>query len=125
MSAKRNLQLITPYLASSLEGASHGFYLLWLSVHRGISPFAAAAMLAAGDLPLLVLDVPAGIFADRLGARRSLLLGSGFQALGDRPVLAGPLARRAGYRRARHRARRCVPSRRRRSTGLPIVRRDR
>jgi MFS family permease len=77
MSAKRNLQLITPYLVSSLEGVSHGFYLLWLTVHRGVSPFAAATMLAAGDLTLLVLDVPAGIFADRLGVRRSLLLGSG------------------------------------------------
>jgi MFS family permease len=82
MSAKRNLRLITPYLVASLEGVSHGFYLLWLTVHRGISPLAATTAIAAGDLALLLLEVPTGVFADRLGARRSLLLGSGCQVLG-------------------------------------------
>jgi MFS family permease len=82
MSAKRNLQLITPYLVFTLEGVTHGFYLLWLTVHRGISPFAAATAIAVGDVALLVLEVPTGIFADRLGARRSLLLGSASQVLG-------------------------------------------
>jgi predicted MFS family arabinose efflux permease len=82
MLAKRNLQLITPYLVCSLEGVSHGFYLLWLTLHKGISPFAAAAAIAVGDLALLVLEVPTGVFADRLGARRSLLLGSACQVLG-------------------------------------------
>jgi MFS family permease len=82
MPAKRNLQLVTPYLVCTLEGVSHGFYLLWLTVHKGISPVAAAGAIAAGDLALLALDVPTGIFADRLGARRSLVLGSVFQVLG-------------------------------------------
>ena len=94
MSAKRNLRLITPYLVCSLEGVSHGIYLLWLTVHKGISPFAAATAIAAGDLALLVLEVPTGVFADRLGARRSLLLGSACQVLGLVALLAGRLARR-------------------------------
>lgn len=82
MSSQRNLQLVTPYLVCSLEGVSHGFYLLWLTAHKGVSPFAAAMAIAAGDLALLVLEVPTGVFADRLGARRSLLLGSGAQVIG-------------------------------------------
>src|SRR4051812_6426777 len=82
MSAERNLRLITPYLAFSLEGVCHGIYLLWLTVHKGVSPLAAALALAAGDLALIVLEVPTGVFADRLGARRSLLLGSGCQVVG-------------------------------------------
>src|SRR5262245_5016649 len=82
MSAARNVRLTTPYLVFSLEGVCHGIYLLWLTVHKGVSPFAAAMAIAAGDLALLVLEVPTGVFADRLGARRSLLLGSACQVLG-------------------------------------------
>jgi MFS family permease len=82
MSAKRNLRLITPYLALSLEGVCHGVYLLWLTVHKGISPFTAALALAGGDVALMALEVPTGVFADRLGARWSLVLGSAFQVLG-------------------------------------------
>ena len=82
MPAKRNLQLITPYLVCSLEGVTHGFYWLWLTVHKGISPVAAATAIAAGDLALLVLEVPTGVFADRVGARRSLILGSVCQVIG-------------------------------------------
>jgi hypothetical protein len=51
MSAKRNLQLITPYLVFTLEGVTHGFYLLWLTVQRGISPFAAALERATTSAP--------------------------------------------------------------------------
>jgi MFS family permease len=82
MSAARNLKLIAPYLVCSIEGVTHGLYLLWLTVHKGISPVAAALACAAGDVALLVLDVPTGIFADRLGARRSLVAGSACQAVG-------------------------------------------
>jgi MFS family permease len=82
MSAQRNLHIVTPYLVFTLEGVTHGFYLLWLTVHKGVSPFAAATAIAAGDVALLVLEVPTGVFADRLGARRSLLLGSAAQVLG-------------------------------------------
>ncbi len=82
MPAARNLKLITPYLVFSIEGVTHGLYLFWLTVHRGISPVAATIALAAGDLALLVLDVPTGVFADRLGTRRSLLAGSACQVVG-------------------------------------------
>lgn len=82
MLAKRNLRLITPYLVFTLEGVCHGVYLLWLTVHKGISPFAAAAAIAVGDLALLLLEVPTGVFADRIGAKRSLILGSLCQVLG-------------------------------------------
>src|ERR1700677_3461926 len=82
MSASRNVRLITPYLVCSLEGVTHGIYLVWLTVHRGVSPAAAALALAFGDTALLLLEVPTGVFADRVGARRSLLLGSLCQAIG-------------------------------------------
>jgi MFS family permease len=82
MSAKRNLQLVAPYLICSLEGVTHGFYLLWVTAHRGIPTVAAAMAIAAGDFALLVLEVPTGIFADRLGAKRSLILGSISQLVG-------------------------------------------
>jgi MFS family permease len=82
MPATRNLRLFTPYLVCSLEGVCHGIYLLWLTVHKGISPLAATLAIAVGDVALLLLEVPTGVFADRLGARRSLLLGSACQVVG-------------------------------------------
>jgi predicted MFS family arabinose efflux permease len=82
MSATRNLQLVTPYLVCSLEGVTHGFYMLWATAHQGIPTVAAAMAIAAGDVTLLALEVPTGMFADRLGARRSLILGSLAQAVG-------------------------------------------
>ncbi|MEO7331118.1 MAG: MFS transporter, partial [Minicystis sp.] len=82
MKANRNLALFLPYLICSLEGVCHGVYLLWLTVHKGVSPLTAATLLAAGDLALLLFEVPTGLFADRLGARASLLLGSACQILG-------------------------------------------
>jgi predicted MFS family arabinose efflux permease len=82
MSAKRNLQIITPYLVCSLEGVTHGLYWLWATVHQGIPMASATMAVAAGDLALLVLEVPTGVFADRLGAKRSLVLGSASQVVG-------------------------------------------
>ncbi|HVY47693.1 MAG TPA: MFS transporter [Minicystis sp.] len=82
MPASNSLRLFTPYLCLSLEGVLHGVYLVWLTSVRGIPPVAAAIVLAAGDVALLALQVPTGVFADRLGARRSLLLGSALQVLG-------------------------------------------
>src|SRR5688572_5895131 len=60
----------------------HGLYLLWWVGERGISPAIVAAILVAGDLALIVLEVPAGWFADRFGHRTSLITGSLFQVLG-------------------------------------------
>jgi hypothetical protein len=60
----------------------HGLYLLWWVGERGISPAIVAAILVAGDLALIALEVPAGWFADRFGHRTSLISGSLFQVLG-------------------------------------------
>ena len=47
-----------------------------------MSPALVAATMAAGDLLLMVLEVPTGWFADRFGTRRSLILGSLVQVAG-------------------------------------------
>ena len=60
----------------------HGLYLLWWVGERGISPAIVAMILAAGDLALIALEVPAGWFADRFGHRASLIIGSSVQVLG-------------------------------------------
>ncbi len=54
----------------------HALYLLWLVQERHLSPSLVAAVLAAGDLAVLALEVPTGRFADRFGHRASLILGS-------------------------------------------------
>src|SRR5947208_1426259 len=48
MTAARNLRLFTLYQACSLEGVCHGIYLLWLTAEKGVSPLAAALVLAGG-----------------------------------------------------------------------------
>ena len=60
----------------------HGLYLLWWVGERGISPAIVAVILAAGDLALVGLEIPAGWFADRFGHRASLIIGSCVQVLG-------------------------------------------
>jgi MFS family permease len=60
----------------------HGLYLLWWVQEKQMSPAVVAATLAAGDLAIMLLEVPTGWFADRCGHRRSLILGSFVQVLG-------------------------------------------
>ncbi|HEX6839230.1 MAG TPA: MFS transporter [Polyangia bacterium] len=57
-------------------------YVVWLTGPKGLSPLAVALMMGAGDVALLALELPTGAFADRVGARASLVLGSLFQVLG-------------------------------------------
>src|SRR5262245_16229435 len=59
----------------------HGLYLLWWVQERHVPPAFVAAVLRAGDLALLLLEVPTGWLADRYGHRVSLALGSLIQAL--------------------------------------------
>jgi hypothetical protein len=59
-----------------------GLYLLWWVQEKGMSPALVAATMAAGDLLLMVLEVPTGWFADRFGNRRSLILGSLLEVAG-------------------------------------------
>ena len=60
----------------------HGLYLFWWVQEKQLSPALVAAMLAAGDLVLIGLELPTGWFADRFGHRASLVLGSFVQVLG-------------------------------------------
>ena len=60
----------------------HGLYLLWWVQEKDVSPAAVAAVLAAGDLALLALELPTGWFADKYGHRSSLVLGSFVQTAG-------------------------------------------
>jgi MFS family permease len=46
---------------------------------KQLPPEVVAAILAAGDIALLVLEIPTGWFADRFGHRASLVLGSVIQ----------------------------------------------
>jgi MFS family permease len=60
----------------------HGLYLLWWVQEKQVSPAIVAAILAAGDLALLCLELPTGWFADRVGHRVSLMVGSAVQVAG-------------------------------------------
>jgi hypothetical protein len=54
----------------------HGLYLLWWVQEKEMSPALVATILAAGDIALMCLELPTGWFADRVGHRVSLILGS-------------------------------------------------
>ncbi len=60
----------------------HGLYLLWWVQEKQMSPAVVAAVLAAGDLALMGLELPTGWFADRFGHRASLIVGSLVQIVG-------------------------------------------
>ena len=69
------------YRVVSVEGITHALYLLWWVQHKHVSPVAVAAILAAGEIAITLLEVPTGRFADRFGHRRSLILGSAIQVV--------------------------------------------
>ena len=56
-------------------------YLLWWVEYKHVSPAAVAAILAAGDIAIMLLEVPTGRFADRFGHRCSLVVGSIIQTV--------------------------------------------
>jgi MFS family permease len=60
----------------------HGLYLLWWVQEKQMSPALVAAVLAAGDLALMGFELPTGWFADRVGHRASLIVGSLLQVAG-------------------------------------------
>lgn len=60
----------------------HGLYLLWWVEERQMSPAIVASVLAAGDLALMLVEVPTGWIADRYGHRASLITGSIVQVAG-------------------------------------------
>lgn len=60
----------------------HGLFLLWWVQEKQIPAAIVAAVLAAGDLALIGLELPTGWFADRFGHRASLIIGSFVQVIG-------------------------------------------
>jgi MFS family permease len=60
----------------------HGLYLLWWVQEQQMPAVVVATTLAAGDLALVLLEIPTGWFADRFGHRTSLIAGSVVQVLG-------------------------------------------
>jgi MFS family permease len=60
----------------------HGLYLLYWVQEKHMSAAIVAAILAAGDLALVALEIPTGWFADRFGHRASLIAGSLTQVVG-------------------------------------------
>jgi hypothetical protein len=60
----------------------HGLYLLWWVQEKHVPASTVAVILAAGDLALMVLEVPTGWFADKFGHRKSLIAGSAVQVVG-------------------------------------------
>jgi MFS family permease len=70
-----------PYRVACLEGVTHGLYLLWWVQHKDLSPAIVGAILAAGDIARLGLELPTGWLADRYGHRASLLAGSAVQVI--------------------------------------------
>jgi len=50
--------------------------------YKHVPPAAVAAILAAGDIAITLLEVPTGRFADRFGHRCSLIVGSAIQVIG-------------------------------------------
>jgi len=59
-----------------------GLYVLWWVQQKHVSVAAVAAILAAGDLFITVLELPTGWIADRCGHRASLIAGSLLQIAG-------------------------------------------
>jgi MFS family permease len=71
-----------PYQVACVEGLMHGLYLLWWTQEKQLSPVTVAGIIAAGDLAILLLEIPTGWLADRFGHRASLLTGSLIQIAG-------------------------------------------
>jgi len=65
-----------------MEGLMHGLYLLWWVEERQMSAAVVASVLAAGDLALMLIEIPTGWFADRYGHKKSLVVGSAIQVAG-------------------------------------------
>jgi MFS transporter len=66
----------------AVEGVMHGLYLLWWVQEKHVPAPLVAAILAAGELAITILEIPTGWLADRYGHRASLILGSFAQFVG-------------------------------------------
>lgn len=59
----------------------HALYLIWWVEQKHVPPALVAAVMATGNVTLMLAEVPTGWVADRIGHRASLILGSGLQVL--------------------------------------------
>jgi len=59
----------------------HALYLVWWVQEKHVPPAIVAAVMATGNITLMLAEVPTGWVADRLGHRASLILGSALQVL--------------------------------------------
>lgn len=57
----------------------HALYLLWWVQEKHVPPAVVASVMAAGNVTLMLAEVPTGWFADRFGHRASLIVGSAIQ----------------------------------------------
>jgi hypothetical protein len=59
----------------------HGLYLLWWVQGKHLSPATVGTIVAAGELAIVLLELPTGWLADRVGHRASLIAGSLIQTI--------------------------------------------
>jgi len=118
----RNLKIYPWHAVFTVEGISHGVYVLWLIQAKGLSMATVALLLALGDATLLLVEVPTGMLADRLGRRASLILGSLFQIAKHDPRLGAGLRAVAGVGIRGQGTGRRLALRRSRGAALRVVR---
>ena len=85
----RNLQLYPWYLCLTWEGISNAVWYLYLFSFKGMSLGQMAWLILLGDGIIVLTEVPTGWVADRIGRRRSILLGIFLQALSAILFIAG------------------------------------
>ncbi|MCB1219416.1 MAG: MFS transporter [Planctomycetales bacterium] len=81
LSLARNLKLYPWYLSLTWEGLSNAVWYLYLFSFKGLSLGEMAWLVLLGDGVTVISEVPTGWIADRIGRRRSILLGIILQAL--------------------------------------------
>lgn len=75
----RNLKLYPWFLAFTYESFSNAVWYLYLYSFKGIGLLELAWLTLLGDGVIAAAEVPTGWLADRIGRRRSMLLGIGLQ----------------------------------------------
>jgi MFS family permease len=83
--SRRNL-LLAVYLPTALLAFGQGILLVTIPVYAaslGIAYTAVSVITAAAAIGTLVTDVPAGVVLQRIGLRRSMLIGSGMVVTGS------------------------------------------
>ncbi len=88
-SLTRNLRLYPWYLCLTWEGMSNAVWYLYLFSFKGLSLGQMAWLVLLGDGVIALAEVPTGWIADRIGRRRSLLIGIMLQGLSAGLFIAG------------------------------------